>query len=889
MRPPLILPLQHCTDRSLAGGKAVGLARIMQMGLPVPPGCCVTTGIVREAMAAIGFDADAAWRRLRDSSPAERERRLLDVRREIRTLRMPLTALHDLHDQLHTIEQTWPGGSVRWWAVRSSATDEDGSRSSHAGAYRSLLAISRDRLESAIVDVWMSGWTHSAFARVATCERPLMAVVIQPLIAARAAGVAFSSHPVTGASETVVINAVQGLADALVNGTVTPDSYLVDMPAPPATPAVIQRSLSALSCARLVNEEGIEERTFAPSRSHQASLADDEAVKLATLVKRIEAYWEQAVDIEWAHDGKTFWFLQARPMTAIEHGKTFTDATSTWSRANFKETLPELPSPLGLAFLEEFMEQGILRHYRRLGCRIPPDTTSVRIVAGRPYVNVSLFQSFTAQLWGDPHLVTEQMGGEGSPLPCGPPPLPWWKVLRAALLLEWMIRQAARRAEPWFLEMKEMARETAELLAAPCAPDAIIRRLHKINQRLRDRDLTFAIVSGVSQAFFVFERGLGKRLGVDRRALVNASLQGSGTVISANQIDRLNLLAETARKDSAASSFFLADPWLPGSYRLALAGTTFLREFDAYLKDYGHRALGESDVGSPRFSETPEYVLGVVRAQLQTAGIPTRGPRHEDMAAARRTALDEIRQRFGWRRHEWAAFRWWHRRLDRFLSLREANRHHLMYFSLAARLLELKLAEHFVASGRLRTRDDIFFLRPDEIQAAVRGAALDTSALVDQRQEARRRWQAVRPPDIIRGLAELTWSPSAGRCGEPFDDNALSLRGIPISTGVAEGPVRLVTDLRDAARVQPGDVIVTTVIDPGLAPLFSLASGLVAEMGGLLSHGAIIAREYGLPTVANVRGATHLFREGERILVQGGTGEVRRVQSKLAREDATGI
>jgi pyruvate,water dikinase len=705
-----------------------------------------------------------------------------------------------------------------------------------------------------------------------------MAVLIQPLIAARSAGVAFSRHPVTGASNVVVINAVAGLADALVSGAVTPDSYLVEIPAPPGAPKVVERAVNTPSFVRLATERGLVDQPVTSSSGQTPSLSDTEAVELARLVKQVESQMDAAVDVEWAHDGTRFWFLQARPMTPQERVPPLTDATSTWSRANFKETMPDLPTPLGLAFLEGFMEDGILRHYRQLGCHIPPGTSSVRIVAGRPYINVSLFQSFMAQLWGDPRQVIEQMGGEGAPLPYGAPPLPWWKVLRAGLMMEWKIHRAALRAASWFLAMKEMARSSEAQMASPLSPSAIVQELHAIDHCLRERDLTFAIVGGVSQAFFVLGRLLQRRLGTDWRPLLNASLQGSGTVISANQIDRLSSLAETAGREPTASAFLLAESWVPQSFRTALAGTTFLSEFDAYLRDYGHRAMSESDVGSPRFAEIPEYVLGVIRAQLQRPSSPSAGPRGQETAATRRAALKEICRRFGWRRHEWLFFRWWHRRLDRFLALREANRHHLMYFSLAVRRLELQLADHFVASGRLRNRKEIFFLRPDEIQALAKGAALNAIELVERRMEERARREKTLAPDVIRGLGELTLTPaeraSSGREGR--DDHVL--RGLPISTGVAEGPVRLIRDPMDAAHVQRGDIIVTTAIDPGLAPVFSLAAGLVAEMGGVLSHGAIIAREYGLPTVANVTGATRLLHEEERIIVDGGRGAVRRVE-----------
>lgn len=877
MSEPLILPLRDCSEPRLVGGKAAGLGALLRLGFQVPPGICVTTEAIRLAIRAIDFDAEAAWARLVTAGPTDRVQWLREYQQQMGSLAVPPRVLSELDDALQTLELNWPDTRVNWWAVRSSAIDEDGPRLSLAGTYRSRLGLLREEIASAICAVWTSCWTLSALTRACDARLPTMAVLIQPLLAARAAGVAFSCHPVTGEPHVVVVNAVPGLAEPLVNGTVTPDSFLIDMPPAQPAPRVRQRAISEKSAARVVTEQGLVDHALSPSRRAAPSLDEADVLMLAQLVKQVAARLRTDVDVEWAQDETALWLLQARAIAPHSVRTGLSDATSTWSRANFKETMPDLPSPLGLAFLEEFMEHGILRHYHALGCQIPAGTSSIRIVAGRPYINVSLFQSFTSQLRGDPRLVTEQMGGKGAPIPHGPAPLPWWKVARAGLLMEAKIRRAARQAEGWFREMKDMARVPQDADPAVSSPAVVLQQLSAINQRLRERDLTFAIVGGVSQAFMVLGLLLERRLGLEWRAQLNASLQGSGTVISANQIHRLTALAEAARQEPPARAFILAEPWHPQGFRAALAGTTFLTKFDAYLHDYGHRSLAESDVASPRFADIPEYVLGVIRAQLLAPSPHPAEDRAQVTAMKRRAALDDIRQRFGRRWHEWIVFRWWHRRLDRFLALREANRHHLMYFSAAARRLELRLADHFVATGRLNHRDDLFFLLPDEIRLLAGGTGLRGQEWVAQRRAEGDRFARETPPDVIRGLGELTQAPADHDAQQPEAKSlGVLLRGLPIGAGVGEGPVRLVLTPADAGTVQRGDVIVTPVIDPGLAPVFGLAAGLVAEMGGVLSHGAIIAREYGLPTVANVPGATHLLQDGDHVIVDGERGEVRR-------------
>jgi pyruvate,water dikinase len=215
-------------------------------------------------------------------------------------------------------------------------------------------------------------------------------------------------------------------------------------------------------------------------------------------------------------------------------------------------------------------------------------------------------------------------------------------------------------------------------------------------------------------------------------------------------------------------------------------------------------------------------------------------------------------------------FTWWRRRLCRYLELREANRHALMHFIACARHVATSVGGTLAASGILQSSEDIFFLLLDEIKAVASGTAGDWQGIVAARRAEWESHATQSVPDTVIGSDEGV----VDEGGRPDG----SLRGLPISAGYAEGPVCLLLSPDDLKKVKRGDILVASVIDPGVAPLMGLAAGLVVEMGGMLSHGAIIAREYGLPAIANVHGVTHLLKDGERVAVDATGGEIKRLK-----------
>lgn len=863
MAPPFVLPLSRCTDASLAGGKAVGLARLLAAGFPVPDGCCLTTGAYEQSLPAVGFVAGERWRRAATRSGDDRRRELHECRQIIRHLAVGQFQ-PALTEQLNRISCA---AECRW-ALRSSATNEDMAHASAAGLYRTVLGVDRTDLARGITDVWASLWDEHVMDYMLKSGRssgpPAMAVVIQPLVDARIAGVAHSVHPVTGRAGHVTINAVHGLGQPLVDGSVSPYEYVVDI----RVPRVITR-MPGLQTERLVTTTGgLAMEPIALAEGERPLLSDAQLFDVAAVTKRIEQAFQTPVDVEWAMDGEGLWILQARPVTGSRTTVGMTNEDCEWSRANFKETMPDLPSPLGLSFLERFMDAYIISHYRRLGCHIPPGVSSVRVYAGRPYLNVTLFHMLVGQLGGDPALNAEQMGGV--PVQSAPSvrPLAWWALLRAGWLMWREMRRVRRRSAASFASMKALASRSTREKVRPLSLMDARNRLDELGRWLDSREVTFGIAAGAGQCLQVFSRVLPRWLGADWRRLLNESLQGQGTVISAQQILQIAALVTLAREDAAVSGAF-RHGWEPGDYRRIFSGSRFLAAFDRYLDDYGHRAVGESDIMSPRLADHPETVLDVIKTQLNGASA-TPEELISRQKATRNDAFATIRARCGWRVDRWLMFRWWYRRLCRFFTLREANRHHLMWYSQAVRHLLLRVGELLVDQGLFSHPDDIFFLTLNEVEHLDRPPADTWASLIRTRRRDRERWSTVQVPDVIRN-AEAQPPPC-----EPTEDSDGVLRGLPVSSGIVSGPVRFVRVAGDWSRVRRGDIIVAPVIDPGMAPLFGIAGGLIVEMGGTLSHGAIIAREYGLPAIANVSRAMSLLSEDERVTMDASNGVVKR-------------
>jgi pyruvate,water dikinase len=868
MAHPFILPLSECTELDLVGGKAFGLARLIATGFAVPVGICVTTHAYGQYLSAFGFSQEENWQHACGLSGKEREALLADCRARIRQ-----SDGSELAERFQAALRTLDLSPDTRWAVRSSATNEDAVHASYAGLYHTHLGVALTQIGDAVKDLWASLWQDRVVqytARQSTRPAvPAMAVVIQPMLNAHVSGVAYSIHPVTGRSFHVAVNAVPGLAAPLVDGQVTPDQYVVEIAAD-RQPVRVRRRIVAYKPQRLtMTNEGLRMEQLPEAIHLQPSLSDEQLFELGRRAKEIEQAFGHPVDFEWAIDARRLWVLQARPITGIQPSSELTNDECEWSRTNFKETMPELPSPLGLSFLEHFMDAYIIAPYRRLGCHIPRGLSATRVFRGRPYLNVTLFHSLVAQLRADPSVLSEQMGGERIEVAPVVQPLGWFDFIRAGFIMLREMRRATVNGPGWFAQMKALAKQYDSQRVGALSFEDTARHLDELAAWLQEHELTFGIAGGVAQCLQVLGVMLPRWLGPGWRPLLNGALQGQGTVISAQQILRLREIAEIGRREPATVTFLSSEPWNPSGVHASLKGTAFLRAFETYMEDYGHRAVGESDIMSPRLADSPEAILTVLRTQI-TSTSPGQQAILSRQEKARTAALNEIRRQLGPWPLRWWLFWWWYRRLCQFFTLREANRHHLMFYSAAARNLLLHLGELLVTRGICDQREDVFFLTIEDRANLLAGDGRDWRAVIGERRQDRKRNADVAVPDTIRDWDVL----GRGIVPPGHPDGPGPLSGLPISVGSVVGPIRLIRSLTDWGKVTPGDILVAPVIDPGMAPLFGIAGGLIVEMGGTLSHGAIIAREYGLPTVVNVEGAMVRLREGQWVRMDAGAGTI---------------
>jgi len=852
--------LVDAEDAGLCGGKATGLARLLKAGFSVPAGICLTTDFSRAALGHTDVAPRLAALLARDDrdEPARREG-LAGLRRVVETAPLSKDAVDVIEHSVESLRTDWNG----LLAVRSSAVLEDQPDASHAGIHVTFVG---DYDSEAVVDrvkaCWASLWSERAWAYRERVGIPhvdaAMAVVVQRFIAGGRAGVAFSADPMTGDPDTIVIEAALGTGEAVVGGTVVPDHYRIRTRADQSALEVSE----SVSAARPV-------------------LTEAEALALARLVKRVERALGVAADIEWTYDGRTFWIVQAR---AITRGGRRPDQT-LWTRANLKEVFPDQPSPLALSYLPIALNAMFREYHAAQGYALPADASLVGVFRGRPYLNLSLMNHMTVVRGGKPEIVTRLFGG-GTPPPVSsdssvaPSAQGVGHVARLARELLATIFLTPRRAERLFRRIRRQTRGYAAVPLERLDDHAVNGQLARFSRDLFDpRTLRrlHEIVSAQSRAYMILERLLSAWIPSKADRLLTQLMTGLGTLPNARLTYRLVALSTVARTEPRAESFLsrAAESATLRQYRAALAGTRFLAELDRLLQEFGHRGRFESDVMSPRFAEDPEPLLRVIQAYLRSTSVENPDRHEAERKRIRRAARDEVRLALRAGR-SWSTFaQQWGlvsivcAALQRLLAQRDENRHVTTLLVAHLRRLALEIGRRAVRDGRLAAADDIFFVLWDELPAVLADGDRNWRSIVSERRQARGRDALIEAPDLLRGDEPV----DANELARSSEDDDLRL-GLGVSPGTVIGTVKIVASPADLETLD-GEIVVMDAIEPSLASIFPIVRGLVAEMGGILSHVAILAREYGLPAVVNVKDATRTLRDGDRIELNGTTGRIR--------------
>ena len=841
-----LVNLADAVTPALCGGKAAGLARLMRAGFNVPAGICLTTDLYRAALRESGVFAEiealaAPARRTRYARAAQ----LAEIRRVIENVSLGRDAMELVHRGVTKLRGRGPGVL----AVRSSAVLEDHASASHAGVHATF--VGEHDTEAVIKHVercWASLWTDEAWTyreRLGLSHTAAaMAVVIQRFVAAGRAGVAFSVDPVTGDPATVVIEAAWGAGEQIVSGARTPERYRI---------AITPGGVSAVP----------------ESSSGWRVLSAADTLQLGRLVRRIERTFGVPVDVEWAFDGDHFWIVQARPIAGVARAPR-----TAWTRANVKEVFPDVPSPLAASYLSFALDGMFRRYHASHGHPVPEGTRFVDVFHGRPYLNLTLMQQMALARGGDPKIVSRLFGGPAATLDgAASKPRPEKGIRHVAGLARELLTTVfvtPRRAPALFRAIRRQA-AAADAVPLDHLDDADLRR-HLT--RFADAALGPArlsrmheIVSAQSRAYKMLDRLLAAWLPTRAETIMTQLTTGLGTLPHARMTYRLMALSEVARSEPSIHAFLTSthdDEALRG-YRRVLTGTRFLEGFDAVLREFGHRAPFESDVMSPRFHEDPLPLLRIIQLYVRVETLES-AERH----ALRRKAIQHAAQtdvRAALRPAQWLLFSIVCSALQRLFGLRDENRHVTTLLVAHLRRIVLEIGRRAVHAGLLDQRDDIFFVFWAELPHVLEGEG-NWRQVVRERRREQEVHLGTPAPDLLVG-ADDQHAVTATK----VDDNDV-LAGLGVSAGTVTGRVKILHSISGVPALS-GEIVVLSAIEPSVTPLFPLVSGVIAEIGGLLSHGAILAREYGLPAVVNVTDATRRLKDGDPVELNGMTGRVR--------------
>ena len=856
----------------LVGGKALNLGVLVRAGLPVPTGFCVTT----EAYAAV-------VRPTGDPS-GELDPTTLEARRsQIAGLPVPPDLASEILTAYHRLGADTPV------AVRSSATAEDLPGASFAGQQDTYLHVIGD---AAVLDAvrrcWASLWTDRAVAYRQANDidhrQVALAVVVQEMVSSAVAGVMFTANPVTGTRSESVIDASPGLGEAVVSGAVNPDHFVVDRD----SDAVRERRLGDKRLAIVGRAGGgTEEQTR--SDPGLPCLDDPQLLHLARLGQRVQDLYGAPQDIEWALDGDGKWWLtQSRPITTLYPSRPVPEpGLRVLMCLSLAQGLTRPITPMGFAAFRLIGSSVAAaagapvpeplagpRALHNLGERAFVDLTPVlRHRLGRRVMNriFGVMEARTAAVMRGLSALPEF-----APLPGGGRLRRVVRVLfRARVPLRVLIAVVAPHLAHRSVARTEQ-RLRAELDPGDCTPQ---QRLDLVERRL-GHDVFLLMPSIFAYALAGFGHlAWARRLlrGQAEAAEIDVILRSLPHNLTTEMDLELWHLTEEIRADESARAAFatataadLVTDWRERTLpRVAQSG------FDTFLRRYGHRAVAEIDLGMPRWSDDPTHLVGVVQNYLRLVGteaspagqfLPpvqfTQGAQEAEGAAVVLAARAADRSRLrGW------LVRWNLDRARQLLGLREAPKFMLVLVLAAMRAQLAAVGAALVTQGAVDQADDIFFLDFRQARAGLDG--VDQRSVVAQRRasyasELRRR----RVPRVL--LSDGT-EPEARATASARPDG--SLAGTPASAGVVTGPARVVLD-PVGARLEPGEILVAPSTDPGWTPLFLTAGGLVMEMGGANSHGAVVAREYGIPAVVGVPDATHRLQSGQLVTVDGAAGLV---------------
>lgn len=881
------LPSKVIPPLAAVGGKALSLYKLAALGFRVPPGIVLTTEFFAPWFERLA--QTATWSELAEAS-SERWSPLCDDLKAQAT-DLPLDAL-----QASALEQLRgrlaKSGSESRYAARSSSPEEDLASTSFAGGYETRLGVPAEKVEQAIRACFLS----SLDFRVFTYKRanglnpfaPNIAVLIQEQIDSESAGVAFSMNPLTNDYDEAVINANWGLGETVVAGLATPDHFLIDK----VGRTVLSSEIGAKQCVhRLHPDGGTLTEVSGGCSPGLACLDSKRALEITDALCQIEAAYGFPVDVEWAVANGKLYLLQARPITAFiplppemktrpgERRRLYADISLSSGL-----TINAPISTMGLEWMQEVMFAMFKPYIGRFQLSIEPRRCLWFFSGHRMYQDLSNVLWFISpQRLGRAgresdalmaetifHLDRKRYRAERRPSWLGfsvfriLPRLSWglsklaWKILLALLFPRWAAARHHQDVAAYSEAIEEIERD-------PATPLSEFRALTAEMMARQVFSKAFPAMAAYLLAHNRLDSIVGRR-DSERLALAQKLKLGfRGNVV----VEMGRALFELAQRLDPQR--FNDLPRLLDDLNSRRLPADFLEGWDNFLKRFGCRGPSEMDLGQPRYGDDPSIALGQMARMVANGQTFDPGAAQERLIDERLHAYEQLRKKLGWIRRLF--LRRAHTLLDLFGGTRDTPKQMNLLAYHAVRKRVIREGETLQREGRLDTSAQIFDLSFHDIEKAALDPTLDLRDLHQQRVVFKR--QLERQAHTFPGLID-----SRGRILRPpvGKDVPGEIHGTPISSGIVSGRVKVLRS-PDEKAVEPGEVLVAYTTDPGWTPLFVNAAAIILEVGGILQHGAVVAREYGKPCVAGIDRVTTRLKDGQLVEVDGSLGIVRQLDT----------
>lgn len=842
----------------LVGGKGLNVGELSKMeGIQVPEGFCVTTVGYQKAIEQ-NETYHVLLNRLTTLKVEDRDQ-ISEISRKIREIILEVEIPSDVKETITQYISQF--GEEHAYAVRSSATAEDLPYASFAGQQDTYLnIIGKEAILQHISKCWASLFTDRAviyrMQNGFDHSHVYLAVIVQRMVFPQASGILFTADPITSNRKVISIDASFGLGEALVSGLVSADCYQVK------EGKIVDKRIAAKKLAVYGRKEGgTETQQIDPELQQTQTLTEQQILQLARIGRQIEAYFGCPQDIEWCLVDDTFYIVQSRPITTLYPIPEAKDQENrVYVSVGHQQMMTDPMKPLGLSFFQLTTTAPMSKAGGRLFVDVTP------MLASRDHVLHYLGKS-------DPlikdALMTVLERDFIKMLPeDNTAPNPYKSNADKMREIEnnpSIVPDSIKRNQ----ESLEALKQNIQLKSGSDLLDLIYEDLEQLKKIVFDAQIIDVILVAMDAAAWINEN-MSEWLG-EKHTADTLSQSVPGNITSEMGLALLDV-ADVIRPYPEVIDYLehvKEDHFLDELLKLE-GGQETRDAIDAYLAKYGMRCAGEIDITRTRWSEKPAtlvpMILGNIKNFEPNASIQKFEQGQQEALKKEQDLLERLKQLPDGEQKAKETKRMINL-IRNFSGFREYPKYSLINRYFVYKQALLKEAEQLVQSGIIHEKEDIFYLALEELQEVVHSNKLDYQIIIKRKDEYNH-YEKLTPPRVITSDGEII-------VGKYKRDNlpANAIVGLPVSSGVIEGRARVILNMEDA-DLEDGDILVTAFTDPSWTPLFLSIKGLVTEVGGLMTHGAVIAREYGLPAVVGVENATNRIKDGQRIRVHGTEGYI---------------